>query len=286
MRNLPEKNKFLGKIKKSIIVKQCKIYKTLFEENVKVEFILLPVIISEKKESNYIVLMKHDKIYISATSMFRFAFPSATRAQERLELDNYVKHLRSATTNIYVAGIWVTSEDALLLAEDYGIRTWIKGIINASEEFDNITLPVKNVEPDVIRKYIECSVGSIPSFDTIVSRENESPFSCEIPFQKARIRSTSPERKILRSPRKEESEIPLKPAKNVFSPTLSATNLNIPRISKKRPLELSGSEDFVPIKRSKIEQLEKEVVIERKRVKTLIALVFSLGISATLPYIL
>ncbi|EMR11285.1 hypothetical protein PNEG_00313 [Pneumocystis murina B123] len=286
MRNLPEKNKFIGKIKKSIIVKQCKVYRTRFEDNTCMDFVLLPVFISEKNNSNFIVLMKHDKDYINATSMFRFAFPSATKAQERLELDNYVKHLHSATSNLYVSGIWVTFDDALLLADDYGIRSWIKALINASENSNDIASPIKNLSPETIRKYIQSSVGPVSNLDSSISSDINSPFSCEIPFQKSRVKSASPEKKILRSPRKGNSEIPLKSTKSTLSPTLSTSNLNIPRISKKRPLELSGPDDFVPIKRSKIEQLEKEVVIERKRVKTLIALAFSLGISATLPYIL
>ncbi|QSL64250.1 hypothetical protein MERGE_000406 [Pneumocystis wakefieldiae] len=285
MRNLPEKNKFIGKIKKSI-VRECKVYRTRFEDNTCMDFIFLPVVISEKNNSNFIVVMKHDKGYINATSMFRCAFPSATKAQERLELDNYVKHLRSATSSLYVSGIWVAFDDALLLAEDYGIRSWIRALINVSENSDDIGCPIKNLEPEIIRKYIQSSVDPVSGLDCSMSNDINSPFSCEIPFQKSRVKSASPERKAPRSPRKANSEIPLKPAKRTLSPTFSASNLDIPRISKKRPLELSGPDDFVPIKRSKIEQLEKEVVIERKRVKTLIVLAFSLGISATLPYIL
>ncbi|KAG5519223.1 hypothetical protein PMAC_002311 [Pneumocystis sp. 'macacae'] len=290
MRNLPEKNPLLGKPKKSVLLKQCKTYNIRFENNVYIDFITLPVPVPSKDNPLYLVRMKHKQDYICATAMFRAAFPSATESDERLEFDHYIiKHIPSATSNEYTSGIWIMFEDALSLAEDYGIRPWIRALINASIEHssEDTVSPSKEVTAATFKKHIQSSTEfkSKNSISTI-SRNDTNVFS-ETLTQNSHVKRHGSPKKTPSKPFKDESlDLAPRSLKNTIPPISSISDLSKSRSSKKRPLELCGSDDFIPIKRAKIEKLEAEVVIERRRVKALFALAISLGVSVTLPYIL
>ncbi|KAG4304064.1 hypothetical protein PORY_002587 [Pneumocystis oryctolagi] len=289
MRNLPEKNPLLGKPKKSVLLKQCKTYNIRFEDNVYIDFITLPVPIPSKDKPLYLVRMKYKHDYICATAMFRVAFPFATESDEFLEFDHYIiKQISSATSNEYTSGIWVMLDDALSLAEDYGIRPWIKVLINAPIEHasENTLSPSKKVTATAFKKHIQYSIETKPKYSTPTgSQHNEDTFSETLTQELHTKKSISPKKKA-KSFKDGSSSSTSRISKNTVSSVSSTLDLNKSVISKKRPLELSGSNDFIPIKRFKIEKLEEEIVIERRRVKALFALVVSLGISVTLPYIL
>ncbi|KAG5439271.1 hypothetical protein PCANB_001570 [Pneumocystis canis] len=281
MRNLPEKNPLLGKPKKSTLLKQCKPYKIRFENNVYIDFVTLPVQVPSKDTPIFLVRMKHKQDYISATAMFRAAFPYATDEEERMEFDNYImKYISSATSNEYTSGIWIMFDDALSLSDDYGIKTWIKVLMNVPIErsSEDAASPSKQLSATTFKKYIQFSTGHKYRSLTIASNNNTNLSFETLPQNSHTKQQTSPQ-KITSQPTEKK---PLDPyLKSTETTTLSFSsipNLSTPRNSKKRPLELCGPNDFIPIKRSKIEQLETEVVIERRRVKALFALVLSLGI--------
>ncbi|KAL8953156.1 MAG: hypothetical protein Q9222_000977 [Ikaeria aurantiellina] len=96
-------------------------------------------------------MRKSEDGYVSASGMFKAAFPYATQAEERAEKE-YFKSLESTSMKEVAGNIWVSESTALDLAEDYGMGTWITALLDpkpVETESDNpskgITSPPKYV---------------------------------------------------------------------------------------------------------------------------------------------
>ncbi|BFZ58894.1 hypothetical protein PYCC9005_005961 [Savitreella phatthalungensis] len=81
-------------------------------------------------ETPHFIMRKAVDDYVSATSMFRAVFYLADTAQERLEMTKVAKDL-GGRSDSFASGTWVSSKDALTLADLYGIRPWIEALLAA-----------------------------------------------------------------------------------------------------------------------------------------------------------
>ncbi|CAL8578339.1 hypothetical protein XPA_004128 [Xanthoria parietina] len=84
--------------------------------------------------TSYFLMRRSNDGYVSASGMFKAAFPWATQAEERAEKD-YVKTLESTSREEVAGNIWVTERTALDLAEDYGIVAWVEALLAPDDVF-------------------------------------------------------------------------------------------------------------------------------------------------------
>ncbi|KAL8921241.1 MAG: hypothetical protein Q9208_005852 [Pyrenodesmia sp. 3 TL-2023] len=87
-----------------------------------------------KKENlgpfNYAYLKRRSSDgYLSASGMFKAAFPWATLVEEKAEKD-HLKTLDTTSTEEVAGNIWVSEATALELAEDYDIVPWIAALLD------------------------------------------------------------------------------------------------------------------------------------------------------------
>ncbi|KAL8911306.1 MAG: hypothetical protein Q9171_003514 [Xanthocarpia ochracea] len=84
--------------------------------------------------SSYFLMRRSNDGYVSASGMFKAAFPWATQAEEKEEKE-YVKSLESTSREEVAGNIWVSETTALDLAEDYGILAWVKALLAPDDVF-------------------------------------------------------------------------------------------------------------------------------------------------------
>ncbi|EDN03002.1 conserved hypothetical protein [Histoplasma mississippiense (nom. inval.)] len=84
--------------------------------------------------------------YVSATGMFKIAFPWAKHSEEKTERD-YLKS-RTETSEDEVAGnVWISPELALEIAKDYGMFDWVRALLDPTEIVQNTSSPEKHISP-------------------------------------------------------------------------------------------------------------------------------------------
>ncbi|KAI4277104.1 MAG: hypothetical protein LQ337_002025 [Flavoplaca oasis] len=84
--------------------------------------------------TSYFLMRRSNDGYVSASGMFKAAFPWATQAEEKAEKD-YLKSLESTSREEVAGNIWVSETTALDLAEDYGIVAWVEALLAPDDVF-------------------------------------------------------------------------------------------------------------------------------------------------------
>ncbi|KAK5938548.1 hypothetical protein PMZ80_009519 [Knufia obscura] len=92
----------------------------------------------------YFLMRRSKDGFVSATGMFKIAFPWAQHAEERAERD-YLKTLESTSTDDVAGNVWIAPEFALDLADDYGLRHWIEALLDPMDIQSSPTSSRKNI---------------------------------------------------------------------------------------------------------------------------------------------
>ncbi|OAX81323.1 hypothetical protein ACJ72_04332, partial [Emergomyces africanus] len=94
----------------------------------------------------YFLMRRSKDGYVSATGMFKIAFPWARHADEKVERD-YLKS-RPETSEDEIAGnVWISPDLALEIAKDYGMFDWVRALLDPTDIVQSATSPEKQISP-------------------------------------------------------------------------------------------------------------------------------------------
>ncbi|KAF2497097.1 hypothetical protein BU16DRAFT_538214 [Lophium mytilinum] len=104
---------------------------------------------------SYFLMRRSSDGFISATGMFKAAFPWASSLEEEAERKHH-KEMSSAVGSEEVAGsVWIAPDEALELSDEYGLRLWIDALLSSEpiekgskdKSINQIMTPPKFVVP-------------------------------------------------------------------------------------------------------------------------------------------
>ncbi|WEW60912.1 hypothetical protein PRK78_006400 [Emydomyces testavorans] len=151
---------------------------------------------SSQHPDTYFLMRRSKDGYVSATGMFKIAFPWAKQTEEKSERE-YLRSRPETSAEEVAGNLWIAPELALELAKEYKMAHWVRALLDPTDISQNSSKsPSKS----------EQVITSPPKFD--ISKIDSSTFAPPPSAARSRsLRSTSPSKSATKKaiPRKKQS---------------------------------------------------------------------------------
>ncbi|KZF23193.1 DNA-binding domain of Mlu1-box binding protein MBP1 [Xylona heveae TC161] len=175
---------------------------------------------------SYFLMRRLNDGYVSATGMFKAAFPWARRSEDEAER-KYIKSLSTTSKDETAGNVWISPEQALKLADEYRVRPWVMALIDPAA----VDKAPVDFRPS----------SSSPSVPKISPPEGNTALPPPTPSRRGRQRSSSPGKTAARkiaTPRKPRA------VKNTDASSASMTSTSPKSTSEKStPMKSNAAEE-------------------------------------------